>query len=110
MGRFVFSEADEVQIQGGLRASGVASPSVTPTPQSEGRRINIGAAIRRTLEHELAVNPRMVLFGEDVGPKGGVHGVTLGLQAKFGPERVFDTSLSEEGIIGRAVCMALAGL
>jgi 2-oxoisovalerate dehydrogenase E1 component len=39
-----------------------------------------------------------------------VHGVTLGLQEKFGPRRVFDTSLSEEGIIGRAVGMALAGL
>jgi 2-oxoisovalerate dehydrogenase E1 component len=70
----------------------------------------MGAAIRRTLEGELAVNPRLVVFGEDVGPKGGVHGVTLGLQEKFGPERVFDTSLSEEGIIGRAVGMALAGL
>ena len=56
------------------------------------------------------VNPKVVLFGEDVGPKGGVHGVTLGLQDKFGPERVFDTSLSEEGIVGRAVGMALAGL
>ena len=50
------------------------------------------------------------MFGEDVGPKGGVHAVTLGLQDKFGVERVFDTSLNEEGIIGRAVGMALAGL
>ena len=55
-------------------------------------------------------NPRMVVFGEDVGPKGGVHGATLGLQEKFGSARVFDTSLSEEGIIGRAVGMSLAGL
>ena len=59
---------------------------------------------------ELAVNPRMLVFGEDVGPKGGVHGATLGLQDKYGRARVFDTSLSEEGIIGRAVGMALAGL
>jgi 2-oxoisovalerate dehydrogenase E1 component len=67
-------------------------------------------AIRRTLEVELAANPRLLVFGEDVGPKGGVHGATLGLQEKFGVGRVFDTSLSEEGIIGRAVGMALAGL
>jgi len=67
-------------------------------------------AIRRTLDHELAVNPRVLVFGEDVGPKGGVHAVTLGLQEKFGEDRVFDTSLSEEGIIGRAVGMAIAGL
>jgi 2-oxoisovalerate dehydrogenase E1 component len=67
-------------------------------------------AIRRTLDHELSINPRVLLFGEDIGPKGGVHAVTLGLQDKFGETRVFDTSLSEEGIIGRAVGMALAGL
>jgi 2-oxoisovalerate dehydrogenase E1 component len=67
-------------------------------------------AIRRTLEQELEANPRVLVFGEDVGPKGGVHAVTLGLQEKFGPARVFDTSLSEEGIVGRAVGMALAGL
>ncbi len=67
-------------------------------------------AIRRTLEHELAINPRVLVFGEDVGRKGGVHAATLGLQERFGEARVFDTSLSEEGIIGRAVGMALAGL
>ena len=78
--------------------------------RDEGQRINMVTAIRRTLEHELAVNPRVLVFGEDVGPKGGVHAVTLGLQEKFGEGRVFDTSLSEEGIIGRAVGMALAGL
>jgi len=52
----------------------------------------------------------MLLFGEDVGPKGGVHAATMGLQAAFGERRVFDTSLSEEGIIGRAVGLALSGL
>jgi 2-oxoisovalerate dehydrogenase E1 component len=52
----------------------------------------------------------MLIFGEDVGRKGGVHAATLGLQEKFGTARVFDTSLSEEGIIGRAVGMAAAGL
>ena len=67
-------------------------------------------AIRRTLEHELAGNPRVLLFGEDVGAKGGVHAASMGLQRRFGEARVFDTSLSEEGIMGRAVGMALAGL
>ncbi|MGH8258219.1 MAG: transketolase C-terminal domain-containing protein, partial [Steroidobacteraceae bacterium] len=113
--RFVFSEtrADgsfEVQRQGGLRAEGLEPPGGCETPSREGPRINMLTAIRRTLEHELAVNPRVLIFGEDVGRKGGVHAATLGLQEKFGAERVFDTSLSEEGIIGRAVGMALAGL
>ncbi|HEY5219463.1 MAG TPA: transketolase C-terminal domain-containing protein, partial [Gemmatimonadaceae bacterium] len=55
-------------------------------------------------------NPKVLVFGEDVGVKGGVHLVTEGLQKAFGADRVFDTSLSEEGIIGRAVGMAIAGL
>jgi 2-oxoisovalerate dehydrogenase E1 component len=110
LARFVFSEPDAAQSRGGLRAAGLPPPPSDSTPHPEGQRINMAAAISRTLAHELGVNPRMLLFGEDVGPKGGVHGVTQGLQAKFGAERVFDTSLSEEGIIGRAVGMALAGL
>jgi 2-oxoisovalerate dehydrogenase E1 component len=67
-------------------------------------------AVRRTLEQEMRLNPRIAVFGEDVGVKGGVHGATLDMQKHFGVERVFDTSLSEDGIIGRAVGMALAGL
>ncbi len=76
----------------------------------ERARINMLEGIRRTLEHELRVNPKALVFGEDVGPKGGVHAATLDLQRAFGEDRVFDTSLSEEGIIGNAVGLALAGL
>ncbi|MFI4879533.1 MAG: transketolase C-terminal domain-containing protein [Steroidobacterales bacterium] len=99
-----------LQEQGGLLAEGHAFLPTTPSAHPEATRINMLTAIRRTLDVELAGNPRMVVFGEDVGPKGGVHGATLGLQDKYGVARVFDTSLSEEGIIGRAVGMALAGL
>ena len=67
-------------------------------------------AVKRTLRAELQRNPKVLVFGEDVGVKGGVHLVTEGLQKQFGAGRVFDTSLSEEGIIGRAVGMAVAGL
>ena len=109
VGRHLFFDG-EMQTQGGLWAEGWMPPRASETPSPEPQRINMITAIRRTLDHELALNPRMVVFGEDVGPKGGVHGVTLGLQDKYGAERVFDTSLSEEGIIGRAVGMALAGL
>ncbi len=105
----VFDEG-ELQQQGGLWREGYVAPACTSDPETAGQRINMSAAIRRTLDRELEINPKVVLFGEDIGPKGGVHGVTLGLQEKFGAERVFDTSLSEEGIIGRAVGMALAGL
>jgi 2-oxoisovalerate dehydrogenase E1 component len=113
--RFAFSEcaADgtvDLQRQGGLRPLGYRPPEASEDPRSEGARINMMTAIRRTLEHELEINPRVLVFGEDVGRKGGVHAATLGLQQRFGEARVFDTSLSEEGIIGRAVGMAAAGL
>jgi 2-oxoisovalerate dehydrogenase E1 component len=113
--RYVFSEPGpdgqpELQAQGGLRAAGIEPPAGTTTARASGARINMLTAIRRTLEHELAINPRLLVFGEDVGRKGGVHAATLGLQQRFGEARVFDTSLSEEGIIGRAVGMAAAGL
>jgi 2-oxoisovalerate dehydrogenase E1 component len=99
-----------LQEQGGLAPERIEFPPTSLTPRPEPTRINMLTAIRRTLDVELAANPRMMVFGEDVGPKGGVHGATLGLQEKYGAARVFDTSLSEEGIIGRAVGMALAGL
>ncbi|HEY7976938.1 MAG TPA: transketolase C-terminal domain-containing protein [Rhizomicrobium sp.] len=105
----VFFEG-EMQEKGGQANAGYKAPAANEVAQPEGQRINMVTAIRRTLDHELAVNPRVLVFGEDVGPKGGVHAVTLGLQEKFGVARVFDTSLSEEGIIGRAVGMAIAGL
>jgi len=111
--RYAFSE-DQPQIMGGLRVMGEGGGDQLPvgdmTPKPEGSRINMLTAIRRVLDFELGVNPKMIIFGEDVGPKGGVHAATLGLQKKHGESRVFDTSLSEEGIIGRAVGMAISGL
>ncbi|MDP9811941.1 2-oxoisovalerate dehydrogenase E1 component [Rhizobium tibeticum] len=107
--RHVFFEGD-MQAMGGQHCDGYRAPECTDEAAPDGQRINMVTAIRRTLDHELTINKRVVLFGEDIGPKGGVHAVTLGLQDKFGKERVFDTSLSEEGIVGRAVGMALAGL
>lgn len=100
----------ELQQVGGLAPAGHRFPTGTEVARPESTRINLLTAIRRTLEYELTTNPRMLLFGEDVGPKGGVHAATMGLQAAFGEQRVFDTSLSEEGIIGRAVGLALCGL
>ncbi|KEA63326.1 Branched-chain alpha-keto acid dehydrogenase, E1 component, alpha subunit [Marinobacterium lacunae] len=113
--RHVFAETDdlgqpELQLQGGIAPFKPEFPASSTSARPEGKRINMVTAIRQTLDYELEHNPRMVVFGEDVGPKGGVHAVTLGLQKKYGVERVFDTSLSEEGIIGRALGMAQAGL
>jgi len=103
----VFFEGEMQQVGGG---AGLSLDGTTDEARPEGQRINMVTAIRRVLEQELEANPRLLVFGEDVGPKGGVHAVTLGLQERFGRDRVFDTSLNEEGIVGRAVGMALAGL
>ncbi len=107
--RYLFFQG-EAPRQGGLRPEDIGLPECGPQPQPGKARINMVDAIRQALEAEMELNPRLLVFGEDVGVKGGVHGATLDMQAHFGPERVFDTSLSEEGIIGRATGMALAGL
>ena len=113
--RYEFAETNEdgspdLQLVGGLAVEGLEFPAESNEPEPEKLRINIVEAIRRTLEYELETNPKLMVFGEDVGAKGGVHAVTMGLQTQFGDQRVFDTSLSEEGIIGRSVGLAYAGL
>jgi 2-oxoisovalerate dehydrogenase E1 component len=95
---------------GGLSRSERATLDGSETADEDGEIVRFAEAVRRTLRHELEVNPKCLVFGEDVGRKGGVHLVTEGLQKQFGELRVFDTSLSEEGIIGRAVGMAISGL
>ncbi len=108
---FAFYEPPHTQLHGGLLAEGIEMPSGSDMPQpTDARRLTMVEAIRRTLDVELSANPRAVLFGEDIAVKGGVHSVTMDLQRKHGEARVFDTSLNEEAILGRAVGMALAGL
>lgn len=110
--KFIFydPEKDSLQKVGGLHISAYKRPEESTEPEPEKQRINIVEAVRRTLDVELANNDRVVVFGEDVGAKGGVHAATMDLQTKHGSKRVFDTSLSEEGIVGRAVGLAYSGL
>ncbi len=102
--------ADAPEAFGGLTRAERAKLGGTDVPAEDGEMLRFAEAVKRTLKHELAVNPKVVVFGEDVGKKGGVHLVTEGLQKQFGLDRVFDTSLSEEGIIGRAAGLAISGL
>ncbi|HEV7990546.1 MAG TPA: transketolase C-terminal domain-containing protein [Gemmatimonadaceae bacterium] len=111
--RFVYAEPardGDARPLGGISEAERSALASTDEPSSEGDFVRLAEAVRRTLARELEVNDKVVVFGEDVGKKGGVHMVTEGLQKRFGADRVFDTSLSEEGIIGRAVGMAIAGL
>ena len=67
-------------------------------------------AINAALDAELAADPDVFLLGEDIGAGGGVFKVTDGLFAKYGAERVFDTPISEQAIVGCALGAALQGL
>jgi 2-oxoisovalerate dehydrogenase E1 component len=110
--RWVYADdsAASPEAYGGLSRAERAALGGNASTESAADVVRFAEAVRRTLRHELEVNPKLVVFGEDVGRKGGVHLVTEGLQKQFGVNRVFDTSLSEEGIIGRAVGMAISGL
>ena len=74
------------------------------------KRMNMIEAINSALDVMLSRDPDVVLMGEDIGYFGGVFRATAGLQAKHGNTRVFDTPISECGIIGAGVGMAAYGL
>ncbi|MDR6412743.1 alpha-ketoacid dehydrogenase subunit beta [Paraburkholderia terricola] len=72
--------------------------------------LNMVEALNQALAYELAHDPDVVLLGEDIGVNGGVFRATIGLQARFGAQRVIDTPLAETGIAGTAIGMAAMGL
>jgi pyruvate dehydrogenase E1 component beta subunit len=72
-------------------------------------KLDLVAAINLALAQEMQRDDRVLLLGEDVGLNGGVFRVTDGLQKRFGPDRVIDTPLSESGIIGASIGLAMAG-
>ncbi|MSP24737.1 MAG: alpha-ketoacid dehydrogenase subunit beta [Myxococcales bacterium] len=73
-------------------------------------QMNMVQAINDALRFEMKRDDRVIVLGEDVGRVGGVFRVTAGLHDEFGEDRVIDTPLSEGGIIGAAIGMALYGL
>ena len=85
---------------------GGALPEAVKTPTKR----TLAAHVNSALAEELAQRPEMILFGEDVARKGGVYGVTMGLQKRFGIARVFDSLLDETSILGMAQGAAHIGL
>lgn len=79
-----------------------ATPAAAP--------ISIASALNAALRDAIEADPNVVVFGEDVGPLGGVFRVTDGLSAQFGEDRVWDSPLAEAGIVGTAIGMAMYGM
>ncbi|MEU4156963.1 alpha-ketoacid dehydrogenase subunit beta [Actinoplanes sp. NPDC026670] len=73
-------------------------------------KITMATALNRAMRDAMRADPSVVVFGEDVGPLGGVFRVTDGLSAEFGEQRCFDTPLAESGILGMAIGMAMNGM
>jgi pyruvate dehydrogenase E1 component beta subunit len=73
------------------------------------RRITFREAIREALIEEMEQDEEIILLGEDIGP-GGIYGVTEGIMARFGEERVIDTPIAETAIVGGALGAAINGL
>jgi 2-oxoisovalerate dehydrogenase E1 component beta subunit len=71
---------------------------------------NVATAIHDTLHDLMAEDERVVVMGEDVGKRGGVFRITQGFIEEFGESRVIDSPLSESGIVGAAIGMAMHGL
>jgi pyruvate dehydrogenase E1 component beta subunit len=73
------------------------------------RELTYSQALREALTEEMTRDPHILLLGEDIGVYGGVFKVTEGLMAKFGPERVRETPISEAGFVGMGVGLAMTG-
>ncbi|HJR26207.1 MAG TPA: thiamine pyrophosphate-dependent enzyme [Acidimicrobiales bacterium] len=86
-----------------------ARPEPDPAPHGGVER-NVIDTVRWTQHQLLAEDPRVLVLGEDVGPRGGVFRGTDGLAAEFGADRILDTPLAESSIVGIAIGLALAGL
>jgi len=86
-----------------------APGAIEPRSEAETEEMNMVAALRSCLTEEMERDERVMVLGEDVGPKGGVFLVTDGLHKRFGGQRVIDTPLAESSIAGVALGLAIAG-
>src|SRR5438128_1916912 len=87
------------------------SPDVQPAEtESSIVELSYRDAVRAALEHELGDDPSVLLMGEDVAGAGGVYKTSEGLVEMFGPERIRDTPICENGFVGVALGMAVTGM
>ncbi len=103
--RFVLMDK-VVQEEGG--APGL--PVSTPSTPAAGEKTTYREACRQAIRDALLADPRVLLLGEDVARYGGCYAVSKGLLDEFGPERIVDTPLAENAVVGAGIGAAVAGL
>jgi len=86
-----------------------ALPTTPSTDKHANKPQHMSKVISLTLAEQMSARSNTIVFGEDVGLKGGVYGATVNLQQQFGPARVFDTLLDEQTILGTAIGAAHNG-
>lgn len=103
--------ADEVMEPLRAMKPSITLPATQPlgAVEEDSGVLTLAQTINRALSEQLEASSDVVMFGEDVARKGGVYGVTRGLQKRFGADRVFDTLLDEQSILGLALGASLNG-
>jgi len=81
-----------------------------PEPEAGGRQINVLQAINEAIREEMERDPCLLFLGEDIGARGGPFGASRGLLDRFGPGRILDTPISENGFVAAAIGSSLAGV
>jgi pyruvate/2-oxoglutarate/acetoin dehydrogenase E1 component/TPP-dependent pyruvate/acetoin dehydrogenase alpha subunit len=106
-----------LQSAAGDRELALAHMDVAPVPAepapcrlAANQDVSVTEALRETLRGEMERDQRVLLLGEDIGVYGGAFGVSRGLLDQFGPQRVRETPISENGFTGLAVGAAVGGL
>ena len=121
VGRPTLASADEIvaplaprhpdRVRDAVAAMAVSVAAPVPTSDRvDTDGLTFAETVNRALADVLSTDPGTLVFGEDVGAKGGVYGVTRGLQKRFGAARVFDSLLDEQSILGLALGSAVSGL
>jgi pyruvate dehydrogenase E1 component beta subunit len=87
----------------------VSEISLPDEAEGATQSLTLVEAVNDALHHEMALDDRVMTYGEDVAEQGGVFRATEGLQEAFGEERVLDTPITEIGIVGTAIGLAMRG-
>lgn len=108
LARDVYAEEPPGALPAWIHAAFGPRTPILPPPGA--REISYAEALREAMAQAMAADGRVFLMGEDIGVYGGAFGVTQGLIDRFGPERVRDTPISENTIVGAGLGAALTGM